>query len=156
MPHEMALRVVDGFLSITDRKKELIVTAGGKNIAPQPIQNAVKHSRYVGDAVMIGDKRPFPIMLIVPNFDTLNTWAAQNQVRAASREELVKLPAVHALFEKEMKDRLGEFAHYEIPKKVFVLPRELELSRGEITPKLSVRRKVVEANFKDAIEALYA
>ena len=146
----------DGFLRITDRKKELIVTAGGKNIAPQPIQNAVKHSRFVGDAVLIGDKRPFPILLIIPNFDALTAWAAQQHLQARGHDQLVRDPQVHQLYQQEVAGRLSEFARYEQPKKIFILPRELELARGEITPKLSIRRKVVEANFKDAIESLYA
>lgn len=146
----------DGFLRITDRKKELIVTAGGKNIAPQPIQNAVKHSRFVADAVVIGDKRPYPVLLLVPAFDALTAWAAQQQIRFSSPKELTALPQVRALYEQEVNARMGEFAHYEIPKKIFVLPREFDLAKGEITPKLSVRRKVVEANFQDEIESLYA
>ena len=146
----------DGYLSITDRKKELIVTAGGKNIAPQPIQNAAKQSRYVADAVLIGDKRPFPSLLVVPNFENLTAWAAQHQIAAGDHEALVRNPQVQALIEQEVNHRLGEFAHYELPKKIYLLPREFDLAKGEITPKLSVRRKVVEANFKDAIESLYA
>ena len=146
----------DGFLRITDRKKDLIVTAGGKNIAPQPIQNAAKQSRFIADAVVIGDKRPYPILLVVPNFDTLTAWATQNQIRWTQHEDLVKNPAVHAKLEEEVTRRLEDFAHYEKPKKILVLPRELDLAAGEITPKLSVRRHVVEKSFSEGIEALYA
>lgn len=146
----------DGFLRITDRKKDLIVTAGGKNIAPAPIQNAAKLSRFVADAVMIGDKRPYAIMLVVPDFEALKKWAAQQQIAVAAQEDLVKDVRVKALMEEEVMHRLHGLARYEMPKKVLLLPREFELARGEVTPKLSVRRHVVEKNFQDEIEAIYA
>lgn len=146
----------DSFLRITDRKKELIVTAGGKNIAPGPIQNTAKQSRFVADAVMIGDKRPFPILLIVPNFDTLGAWATQNQIKATTHGELATNPRVQAKIEEEVNQRLQGLARYEMPKKIMVLPREFDLAKGEVTPKLSVRRRVVEMNFSEGIEALYA
>ena len=144
----------DGFLAITDRKKDLIVTAGGKNIAPAPIQNAAKQSRFVADAVMIGDKRPYPILLIVPDFPALVSWAAEQNIKK-SREELVKDAAVHAKLEEEVTKRFEGLARYEVPKKILVLPREFDIAAGEITPKLSVRRHVVEKSFKEGIEALY-
>lgn len=146
----------DGFLRITDRKKELIVTAGGKNIAPQPIQNQAKQSRYVGEAVLIGDKRPFPVLLVVPAFEVLERWAASQQLAWKTRAELVELPAVQALYEDEVTRKLEGLARYETPKKIIVLEREFDLNAGEITPKLSVRRRVVEEHFKARIEAAYA
>lgn len=146
----------DGFLSITDRKKDLIVTAGGKNIAPAPIQNAAKLSRFVADAVVIGDQRPYPILLVVPAFDVLTAWATAEQIPHADRAELAAHPRVHAKLEEEVVRRLEGFAKFEMPKKLLVLPRELDLAAGEITPKLSVRRHVVEKTFLAQIEALYA
>jgi long-chain acyl-CoA synthetase len=146
----------DGFLSITDRKKELIVTAGGKNIAPQPIQNLAKQSRYVGEAVLIGDKRPFPVLLVVPAFTLLERWAKSHQLNYQTHEQLVNLPEVATLYEEEVLHRLDGLARYETPKKLIILPREFDLNAGEITPKLSVRRKVVEEHFRDRIEAAYA
>lgn len=145
----------DGYLAITDRKKDLIVTAGGKNIAPAPIQNSAKTSRFVADAVMIGDKRPYTILLVVPNFATLEAWAAANNIRK-ERAQLIKDPAVQARMEEEVMKRLEGYARFEMPKKVLLLPREFDLDRGEITPKLSVRRHVVAESFKAEIEALYA
>jgi long-chain acyl-CoA synthetase len=145
----------DGFLTITDRKKDLIVTAGGKNIAPAPIQNSAKLSRFVADAVMIGDKRPYPILLVVPDFATLEAWAAGQHIRKP-RAELIKDPQVQAHMEAEVARRLEGYARYELPKKILLLPREFDLDRGEITPKLSVRRHIVERGFQDEIEALYA
>ena len=146
----------DGFLRITDRKKELIVTAGGKNIAPQPIQNRAKQSRYVMEAVLIGDKRPFPILLVVPAFELLERWAGSRQLKYADRAQLVGLPEVQALFDEEVTRHLSDLARYETPKKIIVLERELDLNQGEITPKLSVRRRVVEEHFRDRIEGAYA
>jgi long-chain acyl-CoA synthetase len=146
----------DGFLRITDRKKDLIVTAGGKNIAPAPIQNAAKLSRFVADAVVIGDKRPYPILLVVPNFDTLTAWAQLQHIPTSDHAQLVADARVQAKIEEEVMHRLSEFARYEKPKKILVLPREFELAAGEVTPKLSVRRHIVEKSFGPAIEALYA
>ncbi|MGH7464119.1 MAG: AMP-dependent synthetase/ligase, partial [Longimicrobiales bacterium] len=146
----------DGFLTITDRKKELLVTAGGKNVAPQPIQNAAKLSRFVAEAVLIGDRRPFPVMLVVPNFDSLEAWARQQGIPAHDHAELARDPRVREKLEAEVADRLGGFARYELPKKVLPLAREFSLERGEITPSLKIRRKVIEVAYREEIEALYA
>ena len=146
----------DGFLRITDRKKELIVTAGGKNIAPQPIQNLAKQSRYVAEAVLIGDKRPYPILLVVPAFNLLERWAQHHQLSWKTHADLVALPQVQALYQEEVARKLEGLARFETPKKIIVLEREFSLDKGEITPKLSVRRKVVEENFRQQIESAYA
>jgi long-chain acyl-CoA synthetase len=146
----------DGFLRITDRKKELLVTAGGKNIAPQPIQNAAKLSRFVSEAVLIGDRRPYPVLLVVPNFDTLEAWAQHKGLSYGSHEELARLPEVREKLEREMAERLVGFARYEQPKKVLPLPREFSLDRGEVTPTLKVKRRVVEEAYREQIEAVYA
>jgi long-chain acyl-CoA synthetase len=146
----------DGYLRITDRKKDLLVTAGGKNIAPQPIQNAAKTSRYVSEAVMLGDRRPYAILMVVPDFDALETWARGEGIGVTDRDVLVADPRVRAKLEEDIFVRLGSFARYEMPKKILPVAREFSLEREEITPSLKVRRRVVEANFSDAIEALYA
>jgi len=146
----------DGFLSITDRKKELLVTAGGKNVAPQPIENAAKLSRFVAEAVLLGDRRPYTVMLVVPNFDSLDTWAKQQGIATEDRTALAREPRVREKLEREVADRLTGFARYEVPKKVLPLPREFSLDRGEITPSLKVRRKVVLEAYREQIEALYA
>jgi long-chain acyl-CoA synthetase len=145
----------DGYLRITDRKKELIVTAGGKKIVPQPIQNLAKQSRFVADALIVGDKRPFPIMMVVPNFSALESWAAEEGIRWSNRSELVRNPKVSAKIEAEVKQRLQDLARYELPKKFLVLDREFDMEKGEVTPKLSIKRRVVEQNFSKGIEALY-
>ena len=146
----------DGLLRITDRKKELLVTAGGKNIAPQPIQNAAKLSPFVSEALLLGDRRPYPILLVVPNFQTLEGWAKQKGLTWGTREDLVRQPEVRARLEQEMEHRLSAFARYERPKKVLPIERELTIEAGEITPSFKIKRRVVEERFGDRIEALYA
>jgi long-chain acyl-CoA synthetase len=146
----------DGYLRITDRKKELLVTAGGKNVAPQPVQNAAKTSRFVSEALLIGDRRPYTVLLVVPNFESLEAWAQHKGYSYGSHEELAALPQVREKLEREVAARLEGFARYELPKKVLPLPREFSLERGEITPKLSVKRRVVEEVYSEQIEALYA
>jgi long-chain acyl-CoA synthetase len=145
----------DSYLRITDRKKDLLVTAGGKNIAPQPIQNAAKTSRFVSEALLIGDRRPYPVLLVVPNFENLQTWAKLHEV-SGTLEELLRNPQVRARVQRDVEARLGEFARYEKPKKVLLLGREFSLEKGEITPTLKLKRRVVEDHFAAEIEALYA
>jgi len=146
----------DGYLRITDRKKELIVTAGGKNIAPQPIENMVKLSRFIAEAMLIGDRRPYPVMLLVPAFQQLEEWARSQNLTWSTRAELVALPQVQEKLIGEANQRLAGLARYELPKKFFVVDREFDLMKGEITPSMKLKRKVVEQNFRDAIEAMYA
>jgi len=146
----------DGFISITDRKKDIIVTAGGKNIAPQPIENLVKGSKYVSQAVMIGDKRRFPSMLIVPNFEHLEAWAKKQNLVWTNQAQLIGMPAVAAMMEKEVARRLPGLAHFETPKKIGLLEHDFSIERGELTPKQSVKRRVIDRNYRDVIDAMYA
>lgn len=146
----------DGFLRITDRKKDLLVTAGGKNVAPQPVQNAAKESAFVAEAVMLGDRRPYTILLVVPNFDSLEAWARHKGLSWSDRRDLADRPEVRDKLEREVAARLDGFARYERPKKVLPIERELSLEAGEITPTLKVKRRVVEEAFSERIEALYA
>ena len=145
----------DGFLSIIDRKKELIVTAGGKNVAPAPIENRVVSHPYVNQVVMLGDRRKFPILLIVPNFDALEGWARAESITFANRDELVRDSQVISFMEGEVLGSLGDLARYERPKKVGMLARELTIDAGEITPTLKVRRRVVEEKYQEFIDSLY-
>jgi long-chain acyl-CoA synthetase len=146
----------DGFLKITDRKKDLIVTAGGKNIAPQPIEGRVKSSKFVANAVMLGDTRRFPIMLIVPNLGNLTAWARHKGVTFADNRTLLENPMVVEKMEREMQVVLRDLAHFEMPKKVILLEKDFTVESGELTPTMKVKRRVVEKNYKDRIEALYA
>lgn len=146
----------DGFLRITDRKKDIIVTAGGKNIAPQPIENLIKTNKYVSQAVMIGDKRKFPVVLIVPNWDQLEKWAAGQSIVWTSRAELMAMPTINAKMEKEVKGQLTGLASYEMPKKVALLEHDFTVERGEMTPTLKVKRRVIDQSYRALIDGLYA
>ena len=146
----------EGYLRITDRKKDLILTAGGKNIAPQPIENLAKRSKYVSNALMLGDRRPFPIMLVVPNAEPLRAWAQRQGLAGDDLAQLVALPDVHTKLEREVRKTLRDLAQFEMPKKFLLLARDFSVDGGELTPTLKVRRRVVEERHKAAIEALYA
>jgi long-chain acyl-CoA synthetase len=145
----------DGYLRITDRKKDIIVTAGGKNIAPQPIENKARTNKFVSQAVMIGDRRKFPVMLIVPNFETLEAWARQSGIAWPDRRALLAMPAVREKLEQEVYGTLTGLAHFEMPKKLALLEHDFSIERGELTPKLSVKRRVVDRTYKAVIDALY-
>jgi long-chain acyl-CoA synthetase len=146
----------DGFVAITDRKKDLIVTAGGKKIAPQPIENAIKTNKYVSQAVVLGDKRKFPIVLVVPDWEQLEKWARIKNLIWTDRAQLLAMPIVRAKMEKEVFGRFEGLARFETPKKMALLEHDFSIERGELTPKLSVRRRVVEQRYKGVIDALYA
>src|SRR5690606_38894932 len=128
---------------------------GGKNVAPQPIENAIKTSRYILGAVMLGDRRPYPIVLVVPNFAQVARWAKQEGITAESPAELVRDERVRQKIEEEVQRRLTGFARFEIPKKVGILDREFSIESGELTPTLKVRRRIVEERYRSVIEELY-
>ncbi|HEX5818697.1 MAG TPA: long-chain fatty acid--CoA ligase [Gemmatimonadales bacterium] len=146
----------DGFLRITDRKKDLIVTAGGKNIAPQPIENMVKTSRYITNAVMIGDRRSFPIMLLVPNVPVLHEWAKRHGLAVTGDEALLAHPDTMEKLEREVRRTLRDLARFEVPKRFVLVPQDFSIEAGEMTPTLKVRRRVVEEKYRVQIEATYA
>jgi long-chain acyl-CoA synthetase len=146
----------DGFLRITDRKKDIIVTAGGKNIAPQPIENKVRTNKYVSQAVMIGDKRKFPVMLVVPNFDQLEKWAGYKNIIWTARTQLLDEALVKAKMEKEVRKELAGLASFETPKKIALLADDFSIERGELTPTLKVKRRVIDRDYTAVIDALYA
>jgi long-chain acyl-CoA synthetase len=145
----------DGFLAITDRKKDIIVTAGGKNIAPQPLENKVKSNKYVAQAVMLGDKRKFPSMLIVPNFDQLEKWAMKRNIIWTDRAQLLRMPTIQAKMEKEVAEELAGAAHFELPKKIGLLEQDFSIERGELTPTLKVKRRAIDKHYKTLIDSLY-
>jgi long-chain acyl-CoA synthetase len=146
----------EGYLKITDRKKDLIVTAAGKNIAPQPIENLAKASKFVANAVMLGDKRKFPIMLVVPNFEQLERWAAERRLTFTSRAQLIALPDVHAKVEREVMGELHDLAKFEMPKRVLLLEHDFTIESGELTPTLKVKRRAVEQRYKSLVDRVYA
>jgi long-chain acyl-CoA synthetase len=146
----------DGFLFITDRKKDLLKTSGGKYIAPQPLENAIKRSRFVNQVVVIGDQRKFPAALIVPQMDALRHYAAQNGIVDGDRSDLLKNPQVISLIENEVDRCTDDFSHYEKVKAVLLLDREMTVESGELTPTLKVKRRVVVDKYKESIDQLYA
>jgi len=145
----------DGFLMITDRKKDLIVTSGGKNVAPQPIENLLKINPYISSAVVLGDRQRFVSALIVPNFEKLEAYAKANNIAFRDRRELVAHPQVVSFLTAEIDRATPALAPYEKVKKIAVLDRDFEIEKGEMTPSLKVRRRNVEERYKDVIAALY-
>ncbi|HWY57086.1 MAG TPA: long-chain fatty acid--CoA ligase [Terriglobales bacterium] len=146
----------DGFLSITDRKKDLIKTSGGKFIAPQPLENSLKHNALIAEAVILGDKRKFPAVLIAPYFPVLEDWARANQIAFSSREKLVAHAKVTALYEGIVSDLNRSLARYEQLKKVIVIAEEFSTENGVLTASMKLRRRVVEERYRARIEEMYA
>ncbi len=146
----------DGYLKITDRKKDLLKTAGGKYIAPQPIENTVRLNKFVASAVVLGDMRKFPIILIVPNFENLERWAKERGLAYASHADLIRLADVKAKMEREVMGGLRDLAKFEMPKKVVLLERDFTIESGELTPSLKVKRRQVEKNYREMIDRVYA
>ncbi len=146
----------DGYLAITDRKKDLIVTAGGKKIAPQPIENLIKTNKYVSQAVMIGDKRKFPAVLIVPNWDQVEKYASYKNIIWTDRAQLLEMPTIQAKMDKEVRSKLGGLAKFETPKKIALLEHDFSIERGELTPTLKVKRRVIDKTYRNVIDGLYA
>ncbi len=152
---DIGLLDADGFLRITDRKKDLIVTAGGKNVAPQPIENMVRTSRFVSNCLMLGDRRKFPVMIVVPNLDRLKGWAAHKGLVTPDERSLLALPEVAAKMDREVRKTLRDLAQFEIPKKLLLVATDFSVDGGELTPTLKVKRRVVERNYAQQIEELY-
>ena len=145
----------DGFIRITDRKKDLIVTAGGKNIAPQPIEAELKRSGLVDNAVIIGDRRPFLVVLLSPNTEALEAWAENEGVSFTSTEEITRHPKLVEAFAAVVENTNEDLASYEQIKKHSVLPLMLSIEDGTLTPTLKVKRREVEKQYLDLIENLY-
>jgi long-chain acyl-CoA synthetase len=144
----------EGYLKITDRKKELLVLSNGKNVAPSPIEQALKESPYIEQAVVIGDSRNFVSALLVPSYEAVGKWCASNGL-PAEPAAMADDPRVVKLLTEETVKACRRFSHFEQVKKIAVLPRELGQQTGELTPTLKVKRRAVYANFKDRIEAIY-
>jgi long-chain acyl-CoA synthetase len=146
----------DGYLSVTDRKKDLIKTSGGKFIAPQPIENSLKLSPLVGVAAILGDKRKFASVLISPNFAALEDWARANEIAFSSRIELVADPKVQSLYEGIVEGINQNLARFEKLKRVLLVGDEFSIESGIMTPTLKLKRRVVEERYRKQIDELYA
>ncbi|KAB2963160.1 MAG: long-chain fatty acid--CoA ligase [Thermoanaerobaculia bacterium] len=145
----------DGYLFITDRKKELLVNAYGKNIAPAPIENALKESRWISQAVVVGDRRQYLSALIVPDFEALRTWAAGQGI-AGEPATLIAEPRVRALVAADVAAVNSRLARYEQVRNWDLLPAEFTLEGGELTPTLKVKRRVINSKYKELLDRLYA
>jgi long-chain acyl-CoA synthetase len=145
----------DGFLKITDRKKDIIVTAGGKNITPQYIENKLKASVYINDAVVIGDRRKFLSCLIMIDEDNVVKFAQDKKIQFSTYKDLTQSPEVIALIDKEVKSVNQTLAKVENIRKFTILPKRLYEEDGEVTPTMKIKRKFVNEAFKDIIEAMY-
>ncbi|MFL6299150.1 MAG: AMP-dependent synthetase/ligase [Terriglobales bacterium] len=146
----------DGYLSITDRKKDLIKTSGGKFIAPQPIEGKLKANALVAEAAVLGDRRKFPSVLIAPQFSALETWAREHGIAFSDRRELIDRRQVKDLYEGIVHELNQGLAKFEQLKKVLLVPDEFTIATGEITPSMKLKRKVVEKKYAEQINAMYA
>lgn len=145
----------DGFLIITDRKKHLFKTSGGKYVAPAPIENMFLGSKYIEQFVLIGDRRMFLSALIVPDFEALKEYADAHRISYDNPEELTKLKQVYELLEKDLAQFQKKLANFERVRKFTILDKPFSIETGELTPKLSVKRKVIEERYRDLIEDMY-
>ena len=144
-----------GRLKITDRKKNILVTAGGKNIAPAPIENMLITSPIIEQVMLIGDRRKFISAVIAPDFDNLKALAEKKGIATSSNEELVSNPEVYKIMEEELDKLLKDISNYERVKKFLMIPRLLTIEDGEITPSMKIKRKVIIEKFAGQIDALY-
>jgi len=148
--------LIDGkYLKITDRKKELFKTSGGKYVTPQPIENKMKESPFIEQIVLVGDNYKFVSALIVPSFSKLKEWAKHQDIQFTSNEEIIKNTTVIKLIEETVNEFNQLFNQVEQVKKFTLIPREFTIDKGEMTPKLSIRRKNILANFEKEVEAMY-
>ena len=149
-------KLEDGFLSITDRKKELLKTSGGKLIAPQPIENKLKANTLVAQAAMVGDKHKFACVLISPNFQALENWAKSQGISAGDPAALVTDKKVVAEYQRIVDQVNGSLPHYETMKRMKVVPDEWSVEEGEMTPSMKLKRRVIEEKYQKEIAAFYA
>lgn len=146
----------DGFLFVTDRKKELFKTSGGKYIAPSPIEQMIRSSRFVSQVVLIGNERKFAAALIVPNFEMLESYAKHKGLDIKSPKEFCSDPMIINLFERQVAEKTNGLARFETVKKIALLENELSVEGGELTPTLKVRRRIVDEKYKAIIDSMYA
>ena len=145
----------DGYIKITDRKRNIIVTAGGKNVAPAPMENILVASKWIEQAVIIGDKQKWVAALIVPAFSTLELWAKNEGIEWNSAEELIKLPAVKKIYDQVVLESMDGFAQFEKVRKYSLLSEEFTIEKGELTPSLKIKRNVVMKDYENTIFELY-
>jgi long-chain acyl-CoA synthetase len=145
----------EGFVYIVDRKKEIIVTAGGKNIAPQPLENELKLDKYISQAYVYGDTKPYLVALLTPNIERIIDFARDEKIDYIDIEELVTNTKIIELYTGRIKDFNAHLPSYETIKKFVILPREFSIENGELTPTLKLKRKDIYAMYRDKIEQMY-
>jgi long-chain acyl-CoA synthetase len=146
----------DGFLYVTDRKKDLLKTSGGKFIAPQPIESSLKHHPWVAEAIVVGDRRKFPSVLLVPNFPAVEQFARASGLTFSSRQELITIPEIETRYAEILRGVNEDLAQFEKLKKFKLLAEELSPANGTVTASLKLRRRAIEEHFRREIEEMYA
>jgi long-chain acyl-CoA synthetase len=152
---DIGVEEAGGYLKITDRKKELFKTSGGKYVAPQPVENKMKESPFVEQIMLVGDNKRFVSALIVPSFAKLKEWSKQHGIQFTSNEEIIKNSMVLALYEDAVSEYNQLFNQVEQVKKFTLMSREWGIAYDEMTPKMSIKRKVILSHFEKEIEAMY-
>jgi long-chain acyl-CoA synthetase len=152
---DIGTMVGNKFLKITDRKKELFKTSGGKYVAPLPIENKLKESPFIEQVILVGAEKKFVGALIVPSFPNVKDWCRKNGIETNDHDALIRDPKVIDLFKELVESFNKYFNHVEQVKKFELLPHEWSVDTGEMTPKLSLKRKVIMEKYRDAIERIY-
>jgi long-chain acyl-CoA synthetase len=145
----------EGFIHITDRKKHLFVSSGGKNIAPQPIENLFLSNKYIEQFMLIGDRRMFLTALIVPDFDALKEYADSRGIPYSTNTDLAAHPTINELIQTNIHSIQKDLANYERVRKFTLLDRQFSIEEGELTPTQKVRRRVIEERYARLIEGMY-
>jgi len=146
----------DGYLFITDRKKDILVTAGGKNVAPQPVENQLKKNKFISQVVVVGDRRKFLACIIVPNFEELEVWARMHHLTWEDHEDLIAKPEVQDKYQRGLERANVKLPSFGSIKRFCLVKDEFTLERGELTPTLKVKRNVIQREYADLIDRMYA
>ena len=152
---DIGMMIDNKFLKITDRKKEMFKTSGGKYVAPVAIEMKLKESPYIENIMVIGAEQKYVGALIIPSFSNLKEWAKQHKINFTNNQEMINNPDVKELYKKEVEHYNAQFNHVEQIKKFELLPRDWSVETGEMTPKLSLKRKVIMEKYKDAVQRIY-
>nr|HRD19212.1 AMP-binding protein [Candidatus Neomarinimicrobiota bacterium] len=145
----------DGFLFITDRKKNILITAGGKNVAPQPIEDAIKLSPYISEAVLFGDRRSYIVALVTLDQEAVRKWAENQHLSIDNYADFVRRPELITLIANEIERQTAHFSRFEKVKKFRIIPEDFTIESGELTPSLKVKKKAIAERYADLIDEMY-
>ena len=151
----MLFRSEDGYLTITDRKKEIIITAGGKNVPPAPVEGALCRSRFVSQAIVFGDRKKYLVAILTLDRDHAEIWAAERKISSEDFEELSKRPDFNAAVQEDIDKINNTLDPFSTVKKFAIVPRDFSIADGEMTPSLKLRRRVIEKRFRDVLGGMY-